>query len=121
MNDKDKQDIKRFQEQDLTNKAEFISYHATKSKLWTTEDNSILDTVCAKMVKYPSGSILYFVKREGCSFFDPTHVSSLYKKKFWKIGPVSKLAFDLYLEFLGFGDSKSKGHIYYKLKAERLV
>jgi len=97
-------------------------YHASKKENWIVNGNSTGNTLCAKSVKSSeNGDVRFFVKRCGCEFFDPTYVSPIYGNRFWKMSPVSKVAFELYIAFLGFGDGTGKGKQYLKTKGERLV
>jgi hypothetical protein len=104
------------------NPVEIKNYHATNKKIWETSGQDKEDTVCAKSIKYiKSGVTRFYIKRLGCSFFDPGNISPIYKRQLWRFGPVSETAFRMYLDFLGFGNPTFKGHQYLKTRAERLV
>lgn len=102
---------------------EIVVYHADSKKCWTTDESEAdKSTVCAKKIKYlNTGNVRYYIKRCGSEFFDNTHISPIYKRKLWKMGPVIEFAFKLYIQFLGFEDGTGRGKLYLKHKAERLV
>ena len=124
MNTRDREEIERLAQQlDGEVPLEITNYHATSKKSWTTDGHSQDETICAKRVKNLKGDYYrYYVKRCACEFFDNTHISPVYRRRLWKLAPVSQVAFELYILFLGFGgDGKGKANKFLKQKAERQV
>lgn len=108
------------QEADKELKTECEIYHSNGTITYDLNDQS--NTICAKLIRYPNLNVTrWYVKRYGCEFFDPQHISLVYKRHPWKMGPVSETAFNLYLLYLGFKDGSGKGKKYLKVRAERLV
>jgi hypothetical protein len=123
MNERDKKAVEEFLKQvDADVQAEINAYHADKFGTRISKDPyESPSTICAKSVRYlNTNTTRYYVKRLGCTLYDPNHVSPIYKKQLWNMGPVSKEAFELYLAFLGFRDLAAKGSTYVKSRAERM-
>lgn len=127
MNKNDKDEVNRISQQFLEQLNEEVPveievYHANNKRIWQTSNDEDKNDICARKVKYlKTGNTRYFVKRLGCTFFDPGHISPIYKRQNWIMGPVSEQAFNLYLAFLGFREPSAKGRSYLKQRAERLV
>jgi len=79
---------------------------------------------CAQMVITDSDRHIFYVKAShgGAELFNPSKVNDIgYRKRLWKMRPVKKEIFSLYVRFLGLFNKQEKGREGIIRSAERLL